>query len=1555
MTAAPANPRPSSDVASGVNPKGGFHRFKSEMPDSELEALCDTLSGAFDIEITLDEAKAAQARIQSFVASMEGRVGEGVDDLLALWFTRRAAALSVLKASKSKGRPKVNSFEIGALFGGSGGTSIMAVDDLKIAHRLVVIDPLDGYYGQPVDPVTGASVDPDTLSRNFARAGAEPTDFEIVQGLSENPEIIARACRLKYASGYIDGDHTLLGIHNDWFEYTPRIQLGGYAIVDNYDDPTSVEVSHFMDSVVLTELADYWTPVLKLGQTIVLRKDAEAPIDLHRRLAGSINLDALRANIRWRDEELSKVTYELGERRKQVQIRNEKIDRIQTDVKRLESERDLIAEKTRSEAGKEYAPRIAELDKALAERTAELKALRESHCADREALETARMKAQRLESELGDQAARLSELNAENKAGADRAKALERQVEEAVRSRDEERAALKAAEAKLDQMREQAGEARLELDRELAKLRGDLHERDLEVARLSERLESRDRELEGARRAETAAQAALEKARDKADALDRQTRDQDGVIRELQFKVQQAAYEAEQHAETRKALTTVRAELEAALEKAAALKAEKAESDARLKALEAELGRLSAERDDSAARADEAQGQAEALSLQLAALNERQASLVQERDDAQTMAERSNQELAQARLRLETLDGEATAARGEVLRLQAELQAGAGEFEALRAQLQEASARAERSETSINLARERITILAEASEASAADLRKAQSELAAAVKAKGAANDKAKTLEHRLDEARRNASSARQSAEQSEVEAQAMREHTARLEARLKLLEAQQVAPRIMLRRLLKSTVVRTLEMIGRLTPGDTGRGFQSAAARLRGPDPATSIPALAAPKLTVPDVPPTPDMHDAGPPQHDLTYFVNYTFGGKTRYLRRADLIKHTGAAASALRELRGAFKGQRCFVMGNGPSLNEQNLRQLKDEFTIGANYIYMNQEKMGFAPTVISFANYLVIEQRLDEILALPDPIKVLPFYLFESFGAPDNTILLNMQHQTPEFSTDATCFASTQSTVTYVNLQLAYYLGFDTVYMIGVDNRYKQPDRGREGTVLTQEEDDPNHFTPNYFKGLKWQKGDTERIEWLYGRAKEAFEARGSRIIDCTHNGALTVFEKGDLDTVIRRSPPPPASLIEQTRDKLQSVPRTPSRTKPKRVVVTVSPDLEDRFGHHYNMDNYLREQVQERGDAFISVCSLKVDQRLADECAWLIPAISLKTWWSLRDQNVIARKCAEFERDMRKALKVIDEAYGAETPMTVYMYTGNLPLGLALKAALADRANVKICVHHFYAAMLDMEDPEILEESTRQLRELSAAGVRVTLGTEELARYYKQKTGLKLDMIPGDPSTTFTDDEVDAMIANPDPIRRPPGGVCRVLFPTNMNVEKGYGVALDGAERISNDERLSAVMRPVLRYVPRPNTDKGLVDKATFLKERNTIEFVEGVLSDDDFRELTLGADIIAITYSVAAFERRMSGSLVDAILCAKPLVGTRNTYVGNRIERYDCGAIFEDGDATSLCEAIEKVASNYEYYLANAQKARKAFFEERAWRTIYARAIQETR
>ena len=97
------------------------------------------------------------------------------------------------------------------------------------------------------------------------------------------------------------------------------------------------------------------------------------------------------------------------------------------------------------------------------------------------------------------------------------------------------------------------------------------------------------------------------------------------------------------------------------------------------------------------------------------------------------------------------------------------------------------------------------------------------------------------------------------------------------------------------------------------------------------------------------------------------------------------------------------------------------------------------------------------------------------------------------------------------------MTYVTLQIAYYMGFEEVYLIGVDHNFET--KGKPNTTIVSQGDDPNHFHPGYFgKGFRWQLPDLEKSEIGYQLAKDTFEKAGRKVFDATVNGKLKIFEK-----------------------------------------------------------------------------------------------------------------------------------------------------------------------------------------------------------------------------------------------------------------------------------------------------------------------------------------------------------------------------------------------------------------------------------------------------
>jgi len=231
-----------------------------------------------------------------------------------------------------------------------------------------------------------------------------------------------------------------------------------------------------------------------------------------------------------------------------------------------------------------------------------------------------------------------------------------------------------------------------------------------------------------------------------------------------------------------------------------------------------------------------------------------------------------------------------------------------------------------------------------------------------------------------------------------------------------------------------------------------------------------------------------------------------------------------------SSLKRLKNKFKGERCFIVGNGPSLNKCDLSLLKDEYTFAVNGIFYKTEEMGFKPTFYMVEDGHVVDDNLPKINAYDPPYKFFPALYKEKIVKTDNTYFFaadlgfyrgdHPSFEKPRFSKDFSEVSYCGQSVTYLNMQLAYYLGFTEVYLIGMDFSYaiRESDEVK-GATLISNEDDINHFHPDYFgKGKKWHDPKVHNVAKNYEFAKENFEADGRSIYNATVGGKLEIFER-----------------------------------------------------------------------------------------------------------------------------------------------------------------------------------------------------------------------------------------------------------------------------------------------------------------------------------------------------------------------------------------------------------------------------------------------------
>jgi len=222
-----------------------------------------------------------------------------------------------------------------------------------------------------------------------------------------------------------------------------------------------------------------------------------------------------------------------------------------------------------------------------------------------------------------------------------------------------------------------------------------------------------------------------------------------------------------------------------------------------------------------------------------------------------------------------------------------------------------------------------------------------------------------------------------------------------------------------------------------------------------------------------------------------------------------------------SSLTRFKNLHQDQRCVVVCNGPSLNRMDLGFLRHEIVFGLNKIYLGLEKFGFYPRYMVAVNDKVISQsakayrQMTAIKFISDlGAKLLPQDAF--------TYHIRTEDLPDRFYCDITQGVRGGHTVTHAALQIAYYMGFDEVIIIGMDHHFATS--GVPNAPLHMKGADPNHFSSDYFRDQNWDAPNLAGSEESYQVARDIYQAAGRRIIDATLDGACQVFSKAHYQDI-----------------------------------------------------------------------------------------------------------------------------------------------------------------------------------------------------------------------------------------------------------------------------------------------------------------------------------------------------------------------------------------------------------------------------------------------
>jgi len=191
---------------------------------------------------------------------------------------------------------------------------------------------------------------------------------------------------------------------------------------------------------------------------------------------------------------------------------------------------------------------------------------------------------------------------------------------------------------------------------------------------------------------------------------------------------------------------------------------------------------------------------------------------------------------------------------------------------------------------------------------------------------------------------------------------------------------------------------------------------------------------------------------------------------------------------------ELEDRYRGERAFLIGNGPSLNRTPLHLLEGEHTLAFNRFDLMFERLAWRPTMYMSVDERVARDNADEIAGVIDGTEYAFFPDVHPSGedfrefvpARENVYWLRLEWD--GFYWDLPR-AGLGGTVANVGLQVLTYMGLSPIYLIGVDMDYgerESVEKENERDWVATDDDDPNHFDPRYFG-----EGD----EYHYPRVEE----------------------------------------------------------------------------------------------------------------------------------------------------------------------------------------------------------------------------------------------------------------------------------------------------------------------------------------------------------------------------------------------------------------------------------------------------------------------------
>ena len=249
-------------------------------------------------------------------------------------------------------------------------------------------------------------------------------------------------------------------------------------------------------------------------------------------------------------------------------------------------------------------------------------------------------------------------------------------------------------------------------------------------------------------------------------------------------------------------------------------------------------------------------------------------------------------------------------------------------------------------------------------------------------------------------------------------------------------------------------------------------------------------------------------------------SWFKNYVFFQLKFILNKKQRInRNSNNEYKKIQVFKNKHLGERCFILATGPSLTKEDVRRLKYEYTFGMNSICLLFSELGWETTYYGVQDLGVFRKLVDKYQdfkntvffvgdGIPDlerkKTKSIPFainYLDHKFS---------YKQLNTKFSLDVLKQVYDGYTITYSLIQIAVYMGFKEIYLLGNDCSYPKE-------VEKQHFMDFGHYDSSTLTAR-------ERILYAYQYAKDFLADSDVKIFNATRGGALEIFPRVDFDSL-----------------------------------------------------------------------------------------------------------------------------------------------------------------------------------------------------------------------------------------------------------------------------------------------------------------------------------------------------------------------------------------------------------------------------------------------